>query len=112
MVADLDAGAANRPPPNSGLGLGCDVSDPAAIREDGRRPPSGDYGRVDLLLSNAGFGVQALDLDDALSGSDAGGRRIWDVHVMAHVHASRAVLPGMLAPGRSHLESVASAAGC
>ncbi|MFO1395113.1 MAG: SDR family NAD(P)-dependent oxidoreductase [Steroidobacteraceae bacterium] len=111
VVADLDAAAAEATAAElGGLGLGCDVSDPAAVRgmvaAAERR-----YGRVDLLLSNAGLGVHALDLDDALSESDAEWQRMWDVHVMAHVHASRAVLPGMLARGRGHLASVASAAG-
>jgi NAD(P)-dependent dehydrogenase (short-subunit alcohol dehydrogenase family) len=36
---------------------------------------------------------------------------MWAVHVMAHVHACRAVLPGMLERGSGHLVSVASAAG-
>ena len=111
VVADLDAAAAEATAAEfDGIGLGCDVCDPAAIRavvEAAVRR----YGRVDLLLSNAGFGVQALDLDDALSESDAEWQRMWDVHVMAHVHAARAVLPGMLSRGRGHLASVASAAG-
>ena len=36
---------------------------------------------------------------------------MWDVHVMAHVHACRAALPGMLARGEGYLVNVASAAG-
>jgi NAD(P)-dependent dehydrogenase (short-subunit alcohol dehydrogenase family) len=69
------------------------------------------YGRVDMLVSNAGIGVKALDLDDALSASDVDWQRMWSVHVMAHVHACRAVLPGMLERGSGYLVSVASAAG-
>ncbi len=37
--------------------------------------------------------------------------RMWQVHVMAHVYASRAVLPGMLERGEGYLVNVASAAG-
>jgi NAD(P)-dependent dehydrogenase (short-subunit alcohol dehydrogenase family) len=69
------------------------------------------YGRIDLLVSNAGFGAKALDLDDALSATNATWQRMWDVHVMAHVFACRCVLPGMLARGSGHLVNVASAAG-
>jgi len=62
-------------------------------------------------VSNAGFGAEALDLDDALSAPDARWQRMWDVHVMAHARACRAVLPGMLARGTGCLVNVASAAG-
>ena len=57
------------------------------------------YGRVDVLLSNAGFGATELDLDGALAEPNDLWNRMWQVHVMAHVYASRAVLPGMLARG-------------
>jgi NAD(P)-dependent dehydrogenase (short-subunit alcohol dehydrogenase family) len=40
-----------------------------------------------------------------------GVRRIFAVNVLAHVHATRAVLPSMLERGRGHLMTVASAAG-
>jgi len=40
-------------------------------------------GRLDILVSNAGFGAIKLDLDDALSAPDATWQRMWDVHVMA-----------------------------
>ena len=42
---------------------------------------------------------------------DADWRRTWDVNVMAHVYAARAVLPGMLARGAGYLLQTASAAG-
>jgi NAD(P)-dependent dehydrogenase (short-subunit alcohol dehydrogenase family) len=69
------------------------------------------YGRVDILVSNAGFGVSELDLDNALAESNDVWQRMWDVHVMAHVYASRALLPGMLERGEGCLLNVASAAG-
>jgi NAD(P)-dependent dehydrogenase (short-subunit alcohol dehydrogenase family) len=43
--------------------------------------------------------------------ADADWRRLWDVNVMAHVYAARAVLPGMLARGRGYLLQTVSAAG-
>ena len=42
---------------------------------------------------------------------DEAWQRIWDVNVMAHVYAARAVLPGMLARGEGYLLHTASAAG-
>lgn len=110
-VADLDGGLALATARElGGLGLQCDVSDAGAVRAM-VEATAARFGRVDILVSNAGLGVQALDLDDALSESDAEWQRMWSVHVMAHVHACRAVLPGMLERGSGHLVSVASAAG-
>jgi NAD(P)-dependent dehydrogenase (short-subunit alcohol dehydrogenase family) len=65
------------------------------------------FGPVDLFCSNAGIavggGVATTSLDQW--------QQIWDVNVMAHVHAARAVLPGMLARGEGYLLNTASAAG-
>lgn len=64
------------------------------------------FGRIDLFCSNAGVIVRADE--------DAGNeqwQRHWDVNVMAHVYAARAVLPQMLARGEGYLLQTASAAG-
>jgi NAD(P)-dependent dehydrogenase (short-subunit alcohol dehydrogenase family) len=45
------------------------------------------------------------------SSTDADWQRIWQVNVMAHVHAARAVVPVMLAAGGGYLLQTASAAG-
>jgi NAD(P)-dependent dehydrogenase (short-subunit alcohol dehydrogenase family) len=111
VVADLDGELAQAAAQElGGLGLECDVSDAAAVRGLAGAALA-RFGRVDILVSNAGLGVKALDLDDALSEADADWQRMWSVHVMAHVHACRALLPGMLTRGSGHLVSVASAAG-
>jgi NAD(P)-dependent dehydrogenase (short-subunit alcohol dehydrogenase family) len=111
VVADLDGALAQATAAElGGLGLQCDVADAAAV-EAMVRAAEARYGRVDVLVSNAGFGAQALDLDDALSAPDASWQRMWDVHVMAHARACRAVLPGMLARGSGCVVNVASAAG-
>src|SRR5229473_1638196 len=64
------------------------------------------YGVIDLFCSNAGIivggGVEAADAD---------WQRIWDINLMAHVYAARAVLPGMLARGEGYLLQTVSAAG-
>jgi len=111
VVADLDAELARATAAEfGGLGLQCDVGDATAV-EAMVRAAEAHYGRIDVLVSNAGFGAQALDLDDALSAPDATWQRMWDVHVMAHARACRAALPGMLARGAGCLVNVASAAG-
>jgi len=110
-VADLDGALARATAGElGGLGLQCDVADAAAV-VDMVDAAEARFGRVDILVSNAGFGASALDLDDALSAPDAVWQRMWDVHVMAHARACRAVLPGMLARGSGALVNVASAAG-
>lgn len=111
VAADIDGSAAQATAAEfDGLGLACDVTQAdavgAAVRAAEER-----YGRVDILVSNAGFGVTKLDLDDALSSTNETWQRMWEVHVMAHVHACRAALPGMLARGSGALVNVASAAG-
>ncbi len=64
------------------------------------------HGPIDVVCSNAGIAIAggAEVPDDAW-------QRIWDVNVMAHVAAARAVLPAMLARGEGYLCSTASAAG-
>ena len=110
-VADLDGTLAQETAAGfGGLGLQCDVADPVAV-EAMVRAAEARFGRVDILVSNAGFGASALDLDDALSAPDAVWQRMWDVHVMSHARACRAALPGMLARGSGALVNVASAAG-
>jgi NAD(P)-dependent dehydrogenase (short-subunit alcohol dehydrogenase family) len=64
------------------------------------------FGPVDLCCSNAGIAVGG-----GVEASDEDWQRIWDVNVMAHVYAARAVLPSMLARGEGYLLNTASAAG-
>ncbi len=64
-----------------------------------------EFGRVDIYCSNAGIafggGPQA---------SDEAWRKSWDVHVMAHVYAARALLPGMRERGEGYIVGTISAA--
>jgi len=111
VAADLDADVARATAAElGGLGVQCDVADEAAVVA-AVNAGLAHYGRVDVLVSNAGFGVTELDLDDALSTPNPTWQRMWDVHVMAHVYAARALLPGMLERGEGYLVNVASAAG-
>ena len=64
------------------------------------------FGRIDLFCSNAGVIVRADEDAPNLEW-----QRHWDVNVMAHVYAARAVLPPMLARGSGYLLHTASAAG-
>jgi NAD(P)-dependent dehydrogenase (short-subunit alcohol dehydrogenase family) len=64
------------------------------------------FGPVDLCCSNAGIAIGG-----GVEASDDDWQRIWDVNLMAHVYAARAVLPSMLARGEGYLLNTASAAG-
>jgi len=64
------------------------------------------FGPIDLLVCNAGIGTAA-----GIDAPNEVWQQIWDVNVMAHVYAVRAVLPGMLARGEGYVLTTASAAG-
>jgi NAD(P)-dependent dehydrogenase (short-subunit alcohol dehydrogenase family) len=65
------------------------------------------HGPIDLWYSNAGVGGPA----GGPEASDAAIQATWEVNVMAHVYAARALLPEMVARGEGYLVSTASAAG-
>ncbi|HEU4424670.1 MAG TPA: SDR family oxidoreductase [Pilimelia sp.] len=112
VVADLDEASAQAVAASltgtgtgtAALGVRLDVSDEAAVRDLVDRITR-EYGPIDIWCSNAGL-VAGLGLGD-----DADWERSWQVHVLAHLYAARALLPGMTARGRGHLLATASAAG-
>lgn len=63
-------------------------------------------GAIDLFCANAGI-APAGDAD----ASEETWTRAWDVNVMAHVRAARALLPDWLERGRGHFLATVSAAG-
>ena len=69
------------------------------------------YGAIDLFCANAG--IIATDGEPwwATSAPNATWQAMWEVHVMSHVYAARACLPGMLARGSGYFLNTASAAG-
>ncbi len=106
VVADLDGGQAERVAGAvEGQGVAVDVSDEQAVRRLVDQTEQ-DHGPIDLFCSNAGFVTTA-----GLEESNEILNRMWDVHVMAHIYAARAVLPSMIARGEGHLLNTASAAG-
>lgn len=109
MIADLGAERVAVAAREIGAtGMVCDVTQEtqiqALVAETER-----SLGPIDLFLSNAGIG--AGEPDHAASAPDEVWQRCWDIHVMAHVHAARALLPGMIARGSGYLVNTASAAG-
>ena len=107
VLADLDAAAVAQAAADIGCnGMACDVTDEAqvaalvAATED-------QYGQVDVFCSNAGAGGNGLLTDAA----NEVWQQQWELHVMSHLYAARAVLPGMIERGEGYLLNTASAAG-
>jgi len=88
-----------------GMAVRCDAGREEAIVGLVRKTESA-MGPVDIFCSNAGIMVKG-DIDV----SNADWRRIWEINVMAHVYAARAVVPGMLRRGGGRFVVTASAAG-
>jgi NAD(P)-dependent dehydrogenase (short-subunit alcohol dehydrogenase family) len=107
VVADINGDAAEQVAEEiGGLAIPTDVSQEPAIQALVARAREAN-GPVDLFCSNAGIpgpagGPEAPDDQWQLA---------WQVNVMAHVWAARALLPEMVARGDGYLLSTASAAG-
>ena len=106
VVSDLDGdGAAAVAQELGALSARTDVareSDLEALIERAEQ----EYGPIDLFFSNAGIGTPG-----GVDAPDDAWQRIWDVNLMAHVYAARALGPRMLKRGEGYLVSTASAAG-
>lgn len=109
VVSDLKIEAAQELADEiGGLALPCDVADEGSVIDLIEQAQT-RFGPVDLFCSNAGFG--AGEKSHAASASNDVWQKNWDVHVMAHVYASRALLPAMIERGDGYLLNIASAAG-
>lgn len=64
------------------------------------------FSHIDLFCSNAGIFTAGGE-----NVSTEAWQTIWDINVMSHIFAARAVLPGMLARGEGYLLNTSSAAG-
>jgi NAD(P)-dependent dehydrogenase (short-subunit alcohol dehydrogenase family) len=110
VIADLDGDAARATAAEIGgaLGVRTDVgrqTEIVALIATARE----HNGPIDLFFSNAGIaGPPGLPEDDD---GDVAMQLTWDVNVMAHLWAARALLPEMTARGDGYLLSTASAAG-
>lgn len=63
-------------------------------------------GPIDLFCSNAGIAIAG-----GVEGDVEDWQRIWDINVMAHVHAAHVLVPRMIERGGGYLLNTASAAG-
>jgi NAD(P)-dependent dehydrogenase (short-subunit alcohol dehydrogenase family) len=106
MVVDLDeANAAKVADSIGGLSRRVDVGSRAEM-EALVRDFETQAGPIDLFVSNAGIAIAGGPEVEVEAWN-----RIWDINVMAHVHAANAVLPSMLERGEGYLLNTCSAAG-
>jgi NAD(P)-dependent dehydrogenase (short-subunit alcohol dehydrogenase family) len=106
MVADIDTQGAQRVAEEiKGVAALADVSKEADIQRL-VETASDKFGRVDVFCSNAGIGVAG-----GPEAPDRDWQRSWDINMMAHVYAARAVLPQMLERKEGYLVQTVSAAG-
>ncbi|TMR92089.1 oxidoreductase [Nonomuraea basaltis] len=101
QVADLAAGHGDR-----ALVLPLDVTDRAQIAEAVKRAEA-DFGRIDVLVNNAGYGYLAA----VEEGEDHEIRALFDTNVFGLADVTKAVLPGMRARRSGHIVNVSSLGG-
>ena len=111
IVADLDGEAGGGVAKSvGGVGHRCDVgkeADIVALIEATEK----DVGPIDLFCSNAGVGGVRKPTPEAATPPDADWMWGWQINVMAHVHAARALVPRMIKRGGGHFLNTVSAAG-
>jgi NAD(P)-dependent dehydrogenase (short-subunit alcohol dehydrogenase family) len=111
VVVDLDMETARKVAAEiDSLALQADVSvEPDIVRvvEETEK----QFGPIDLFCSNAGVAYRDEPGWMATSCPNDKWQKAWEIHVMAHVYAARAVLPGMIARGQGYLLNTVSAAG-
>ncbi len=111
VVVDLEkANAETFAATIDGDAFGVDVRDEEQIKAMVAEVES-RYGRIDLFCSNAGIIAGDGEPWYATSASNDTWQAMWDIHVMSHVYAARACLPGMIARGEGYFLNTASAAG-
>ena len=106
-LADLDEAAVMAAAKSIGCeGRACDVTHEPDVQALVHGVEQA-HGHIDLFCSNAGATATGVltDADNAVWQAQ------WDLHVMSHLYAARAVLPGMLERGQGYLLNTASAAG-
>ncbi len=89
----------------NGVAIKCDVSKEEEIINVVKQTEE-KIGPIDMFCSNAGIMIEGV-----IEAPNESWQRIWEINVMAHVYAARAVIPGMIERGGGYLLNTSSAAG-
>ena len=107
VAADLNGDGANKVAQEiGGVAVACDVGNEQGINNLVEKTEK-ELGPVDIFFSNAAVATGGNPLDTPI----AVWQQQWEINVMAHVYAVRAVLPGMLDREEGYLIHTASMAG-
>lgn len=111
IAIDLDgSGAEATAKQVGGRGFGCDVAREADLARVIETIET-EVGPIGLFCSNAGIGNFGGNGTSSTSSSNEQWQRGWEVNVMAHVYAARALVPRMAARGGGYFLHTVSAAG-
>ena len=107
VAADLNGdGASEVAEEIGGLAIACDVGNEQEINNLVSETER-ELGPIDIFFNNAGVATGGKPLDTPIEVW----QQQWEINVMAHVYAVRAVLPGMLEREEGYLIHTASMAG-
>ncbi|MGW0182679.1 SDR family oxidoreductase [Nocardia sp. NPDC003345] len=109
VIADIDTGALERTADELGpdvLAVPTDVADLAQVRALAGRTLA-EFGRVDLVVNNAGMGSGGPSWEIDPAAWD----RVWAVNVGGVVNGVHVFTPHLIAAGRGHIVNTASLAG-
>jgi len=107
VVTDINAEDAQRVAQDiGGLAIACNVGNEDEVDALVAKTEA-ELGPIDIFFNNAGISTGG----DPLTAPLDVWQQQWDVNLMAHIYAIRAVLPGMLERGSGYLLHTASMAG-
>ena len=106
-VVDVNAdGARTTAESIDGLAVPCDIADEGAVNAMVAEVEA-ELGCIDILFNNAGVASGGNPIDTPIPVWESQ----WQINVMSHIYAIRAVLPGMLQRGGGYVLHTASMAG-
>jgi short-subunit dehydrogenase len=86
--------------------IGCDVSDAEQVRSMVAKVLA-DYGKIDILINNAGVGMRKPFVDSELGAVEA----IIRINFLGAAYCTHTVLPSMIARKTGHIVNISSGAG-